>query len=1040
MVETILAWSLKNRFLVIVLAALLVAGGVRAAQQLPIDAVPDITNVQVQILTQSPALGPEQVETLITTPVELALSGTPRLTELRSVSKFGLSVVTAVFEDGTDIYLARQLVNERLQEARDEIPEGLGSPVMGPITTGLGEIFQFELRAIDPARPLSAMELRSILEFEVSPRLRAVPGVVEVNPFGGELQTYEVQLRPEQLTAYGVAVGDVYQALARNNGNAGGAYIEHNGEQYLVRGEGLIASLDDIRDVIVRTDDGAPVYVRQVATVAFAPTVRQGAVTRDGRGEIVSGTVMMLQGANSRAVTADVKAAIAAMAPSLRALGVEVDAFYDRTELVSRTVRTVATNLIEGGILVMLVLFIMLRSLQAGVVVATMIPLALLAAFLGMREAGLSGNLMSLGAIDFGVLVDGAVILVENSLRMLAEEHHRLGRPVTRGERDTIVARASREVIRSAAFGVAIIAIVYLPILALEGVEGKTFRPMAMTVLFALAGALALSMTLIPVLASWLLPRAASEKPSIVIRGAQRVYQPSLRAAMARPWAMLALLAALVIGTGAAARTLGTEFVPTLDEGSLIVEDLRLPSVSLEESVRRNGDIERVLRRFPEVATVVCKTGRPEIGTDPMSVSQTDVYIMLAPPEAWRDGIDKAALIAEMDAALRNAITGEAFGWSQPIEMRMSELIAGVRADVAVKIYGDDLGTLARTAERVAAALARVPGAADVKAAQTEGLPVLRIDIDRRAIARYGINAEDVLDVVAAIGGHRVGTVIDGHRRFAIQARFAPSARADLAAVAQLTVRTPAGALVPIGQLAELRIDDGPAEIAHEQGRRFITVQANVRDRDLGGFAAEAQDAVARADVIPAGYYVAWGGQFQNLQAASARLAIAVPIALGLIFVLLVLATRSVGLAGLIYLNVPFAVTGGILALAVRGMPFSITAGVGFIALFGVAVLDGLVLVAYMQQRRRAGATAAGAAIEAAHVRLRPVLTAALVAALGFVPMALASGAGAEVQKPLATVVIGGLITSTILTLLVLPTLYAWTTGRRKHGVGELAP
>ncbi len=1038
MVEKILEWSLKNRFMVIVLSGLLVAGGIRAAQHLPIDAVPDITNIQVQILTQSPALGPEQVEKLITTPVELALSGTPKLAQLRSVSKFGLSVVTAVFDDGTDIYFARQMVNERLQEARGEIPEGLGTPEMGPISTGLGEIFQFELRSNDPTKPLSPMELRSILEFEISPRLRAVPGVVEVNPFGGELRTYQVQIRPEQLTAYGVAVGDVYQALARNNGNAGGAYIEHNGEQYLVRGEGLIRSLDDIRDVIVRTDDdGAPIYVRQVATVAFAPMVRQGAVTRDGRGEIVSGTVMMLQGANSREVTAEVKTTIEEMAPTLAKLGVQLDPFYDRTELVSKTVHTVAKNLIEGGILVMLVLFIMLRSVQAGIVVATMIPLALLAAFLGMRYAGLSGNLMSLGAIDFGVLVDGAVILVENSLRMLAEEHHRLGRPVTRGERDALVARASREVIRSAAFGVAIISIVYLPILALEGIEGKTFQPMAMTVLFALAGALALSMTLIPVLASWLLPRAASEKSSFVVVGAQRVYGPSLRVAMARPWMTLALLGALLVGTGFAARSLGTEFVPKLDEGSLIVSDLRLPSVSLEESVRRNGDVERVLLRFPEVMTVVCKTGRPEIGTDPMSVSQTDIFVMLKPPAEWRDGIDKDALVAEMDAALKREISGEAFGWSQPIEMRMSELIAGVRADVAIKIYGDDLATLARTAERAAGVLAKVPGAADVKAAQTEGLPVLRIDIDRRAIARYGINAEDVLDVVAAIGGRDVGTVIDGHRRYTIQVRFAGTARANLASVAQLKVRAPSGALVPIAQLAELRIEDGPAEIAHEKGRRFITVQANVRGRDLGGFAAEAQEAIAGADLVPAGYYVEWGGQFQNLQAASARLAIVVPIALGLIFLLLVMATRSVGLAGLIYLNVPFAVTGGILALAIRGMPFSITAGVGFIALFGVAVLDGLVLVAYMQQRRQAGLTAHGAAVEAAHVRLRPVLTAALVAALGFVPMALASGAGAEVQKPLATVVIGGLFTSTILTLLVLPTLYAWTS-RRKRGVGDL--
>ena len=1162
MIDLVLGWALRNRFLVFVATALLIVAGLSTLRTLPIDAVPDITNVQVQVLTKSPALGPEQVEKLITTPIEQALGGMPRLEQLRSTSKFGLSVVTAVFDEDTNIYFARQLIGERLQQARESIPQGLGEPEMGPISTGLGEIYQFELRSkgragwkpgdrvialrhgtnahfaatvksisphggtvlfadnttedfaageIDAAlhsfdwRPgesiecavnattvlaagsgdstlvtpgeivsiddvnvvltsgtskssypiagcrdrthrvpdgLSAMELRSILEFEISPRLRAVPGVIEVNPFGGELKTYEVQIKPDQLAAYSVSIGDVFDALERNNANAGGAYIEHNGEQYLVRGEGQIESLDDIRDVVVRTDDdGTPIYVRQLGAVEFAPLVRQGAVTRDGRGEIVSGTVMMLMGANSRQVVADVKTTIEAMRPSLAKLGVEIVPFYDRTELVGKTIHTVTRSLVEGGVLVMVILFLMLRNVRAGLLVAIVIPLSMLVAFLGMRRFGVSGNLMSLGAIDFGLIVDGAVIVVENAVRLIAEKNHELGRKLTGQERAAQVLQASREVMRSATFGVAIIAIVYLPILSLAGVEGKMFKPMAMTVLFALVGSLVLALTLIPALASIMLPRRLSEKPSFIVAAVQRVYDPLLSRAIRSRWIVVALALTLLVGAALTYRTLGAEFIPKLDEGSLIMSDLRLPSVSLEESVRRNADVERVLGRFPEVVAVVSKTGRPEIATDPMAVNQSDVYVMLKPPSEWTTASTREELIAKLDKALRFEITGEGFSWSQPIEMRMSELIAGVRADVALTIYGDDLGVLSKTAERAAAVIARVPGAADVKAAQTEGLPVLRIDIDRRAIARFGINAADVLDVVSALGGRAVGTVIEGRRRYIMQVRFDSSARQDADTIKALKVRAPAGQLIPIGQLADVRLEDGPAEVQHELGRRFTTVQANVRGRDLAGFVADAQQAVARADLVPAGYFVEWGGQFKNLEAATARLRVVVPIALLMIFVLLYAATSRVGLAALIYLNVPFAVTGGVFALAIRGMPFSITAGVGFIALFGVAVLNGLVLVSYIQHRRDEGATSGVAAYEGAKIRLRPVLTTALVASLGFIPMAIASGAGAEVQKPLATVVIGGLITSTVLTLLVLPTLYAWLFARdRGAGVPADAP
>ena len=1037
MINLLLSWALKNRFVVFGATALLIAIGLSTLRSLPIDAVPDITNVQVQIMTKSPALGPEQVEKLITTPVEQALGGMPRLIQLRSTSKFGLSVVTAVFDEDTSIYFARQLVNERLQTAREQIPEGLGEPEMGPISTGLGEIYQFELRG----EGKTAMDLRSILEFEISPRLRAVPGVIEVNPFGGELKTYEIQVKPDQLAAFDVAIGDVYRALEQNNANAGGAYIEHNGEQYLIRGEGQVESLDDIRDVVVTNDDdGTPIYVRQLADVAYAPMVRQGAVTRDGRGEIVSANVMMLMGANSRQVVQDVKSTITTMKPTLDKLGVQIAPFYDRTELVDKTIHTVTRSLVEGGILVMIILFLMLRNVRAGLLVAAVIPLSMLVAFIGMKRFGVSGNLMSLGAIDFGLIVDGAVIVVENAVRLIAERSHHLGRKLNNEEREDAVLQASREVMRSAVFGVAIIAIVYLPILSLSGIEGKTFKPMAMTVLFALGGSLALALTFIPALASILLPRRLSEKPSFVLAAVQRVYNPTLAAAIRMRWVVVGVAIVLLVGAGFVYTKLGAEFTPKLDEGALIVEDIRLPSISLEESARRNADVERVLKKFPEVITVVSKTGRPEIATDPMSANQTDVMVMLKPFSQWTSAHSREDLIAKMDAALRAEIVGENFGWSQPIEMRMAELIAGVRADVALKIYGDDLDVLARTAERATAVLSKVPGAADVKASQTEGLPVMRIDIDRRAIARYGINASDVLDVVAALGGRSVGTVIEGRRRYEMQVRFDPTARKDLTTIESLKVRSPAGQLIPIGQLATISIDEGPVEVLHELGRRFITVQANVRGRDLAGFVADAQREVARADLVPPGYFIEWGGQFENLEAASKRLMIVVPIALLLIFALLYLATNRVGLAALIYLNVPFAVTGGVFALALRGMPFSITAGVGFIALFGVAVLNGLVLVSYIQDRRDQGASAPTAAFEGAKIRLRPVLTTALVASLGFIPMAMATGAGAEVQKPLATVVIGGLITSTVLTLLVLPTLYAWLFGGRatRHKVGDL--
>ena len=1023
-------FSLNHRLLVLAAWLLVVAVGIRSLGQLPIDAVPDVTNVQVQILTQLPALAPEEVERFITFPVETAMSGLPRLEEIRSISKFGLSVVTVVFTEGTDIYWARQLVGERLAAAREEIPAGYGTPEMGPISTGLGEIFQFEVRTERPcgdggdtAECYTPMELREILDWFINYQLRAVAGVVEVNAFGGELKSYQVTLDPARLAAYRLTVGDVVTALSRNNRNVGGAYIAHAGEQYLVRGEGLIETLTDLAQVVVATrGDGTPIYTRDLGRIELAPMVRQGAVTRDGRGEAVVGIVMMLLGENSRTVTEAVKAKIEKIQSGLPP-GVTIDPFYDRTELVDRTIHTVAKNLIEGGVLVVLVLLLLLGNLRGGLIVAAAIPLSMLAAFTAMRWAGLSGNLMSLGAIDFGLIVDGSVVMVENILRLLHERrddgHSHLEK----------VRAAAHQVARPVAFAVGIILIVYLPILTLRGVEGKMFRPMALTVVFALAASLIAALTLMPVLASLLLKRVREREP-LLFRLARGAYGPVLRVAMRRPPLTFAVAVATFGASLAVVPFLGAEFIPRLDEGAIALQIWRLPSISLEESNRISTAVERAIRdRFPEVKTVVSRTGRPEIATDPMGVEISDTYLILNDRATWRFET-KEALIAAIDETLKARIPGAIYSYSQPIELRIAELISGVRSDVAINVYGDDIDRMHQVAEAIVAVVGRIAGAADAKAEQTTGLPVLRIRLDHAAMARYGLAADDVLDVVETLGGKVVGTVIEGQKRFALQVRFDASVR-DLDRVRDLAIPLPASAtgrprLVALAQVATLDIVDGPAQISRENISRRTSVEVNVRGRDLAGFVAEAQAAVAKEVALPPGWVLEWGGQFENLQAASQRLVVLLPLALGVIFVLLYSAFASGRLALLIYLNVPLALSGGLLALAARGYPFSISAGVGFIALFGVAVLNGVVLVSYIVDRQIQGMAPAAAAVEGAKVRLRPVLMTGLVASLGFLPMALATSAGAEVQRPLATVVIGGLLTSTLLTLLVLPAVYRW--------------
>jgi cobalt-zinc-cadmium resistance protein CzcA len=1013
-------YALDNKFVVMLAALLLAAAGAWAVGRLPVDAVPDVTNVQVQVMTTAPALGAEEVEQFITAPVEAAVRGTPRVAEIRSVSQFGLSVVTVVFEDGTDIYWARQQIGERLLEAKEHIPEGVPAPRMGPVSTGLGEIYQFEVKSKTGKHSL--MELREILEWDIALPLRGVPGVVEVNTLGGELRTYEVRVDPNKLHAFNVPLSRVFEAVQKNNANEGGGYVVLGSkEQRIVRGEALVGRPDDLRNVVLDTRaDGTPVYLHQVADVTFAPMVRQGAVTRDGRGEAVVGIVMLLAGENSREVVARVKEKIAEVEKALPE-GVTIDAFYDRTELVRTTVRTLTTNLIVGGALVILVLLVLLGSVRAGLIVALAVPLSMLGAFVGMWYAGLSGNLMSLGAIDFGLVVDGSVVLIENVVRRVAE-HRRLhghGRAP-----ESVVRDACHEVARPVVFGVGIILLVYLPILSLRGMEGKMFRPMALTVLFALVTSLLLALTLMPVLAAVYL-RTVSEREPVLVRWAKALYRPALDAAVRHPVPVAAVAVVAFAVSVVLALDLGAVFVPKLDEGSIAVQAARLSSGSLETAVEETTRIEKCLREFPEVESVISKSGRPEIANDPMTINLTDVVVILKPRDAWRFAT-KGELVKAMEQALEEQVPTNIYSFSQPIELRVAELVAGAKSDVVISLYGDDLEVLRQKAEEVVKVVSKVPGAADVSAEQTGGLPYLRVVVRRDAVARYGVNARDVLDAVAAVGGKVVGTVYEGQRRVPVQVRFGPNWRDDLEKIRQVKVADAKGRPVPLEQLAELKLTDGPAQVNRDAVRRRAVIMCNVRDRDLAGFVAEARGRVDRGVKLPPGYSVGWGGQFKNLEEATARLSVAVPAALFLIASLLYLSLNSARLSVLIFLNVPMAATGGVFALWLRGLPFSISAGVGFIALFGVAVLNGVVLVTYVRQLRRDGLDPLTAAREGAMVRVRPVLMTALVAMLGFAPMAVSTGAGAEVQRPLATVIIGGLVTSTALTLFVLPAAYRW--------------
>ena len=1018
MLRHIVDFSLENRPLVLIAAVLVVLGGGYALTQLPIDVQPDITNVQVQVLTKAPALGPVEMEQFVTYPIEAAMNGLPRLREIRSISRYGLSAVTVVFEDGVDVYFARQLVNERLTQARDAIPPGTGSPEMGPVTTGLGDVFQFTVEGDG----VSAMERRTILDWLIAPRLRAVPGVTEVNAWGGLPKQYQVVVDPARLLAFRIALHDVFEAVEKGTRNAGGGYIEHNREQYILRGEGLVESLADIEKIVLKaSEDGTPVTVGSVAQVREGAMLRIGVATIDGRGETVIGLVQMLAGENALQVATRARQAVEELQPSLPK-GVRIVPYYDRAALVRRVIRTVETNLLEGAILVVAVLFAFLGNIRAGLIVASAIPLSMLLAFTGMVESRISANLMSLGAIDFGLIVDGAVVLVENVVRRLGEPdgHDKTVRQLT--------AEAAHEVVRPITFGLGIIIIVYLPILSLGGIEGKMFKPMAFTVVFALLGSLVLTLTLTPVLASLFLRKTGREHEPRFVGRLRARYQRALTACFSHRALVLSAGLAVVAAGALVATRLGGEFIPRLDEGDLSVYAIRPSSIGISEVAASTGRMERVLKRFPEVITAVSRSGSPELATDVMGIELGDVFVMLKPRSEWTTARTKSELVEKMQAALDESLPGVGYAFLQPIEMRFNELIAGVRSDIGIKLFGDDLETLRKEGEEIARVVAGVPGAEDVKLEQTAGLPVIRVRVDRDRCARYGISVGDVLDTVeAARAGKNVGTVFEGQRRFPLVVRLDDEAARTLDALANVPVASPSGANVPLGQLAEIKLDTGPAQISREAVRRRIVVELNVRGRDVASFVEEAQDRIRRQVQLPSGYYIRWGGQFENLEAASDRLMVVVPLALGLIFAMLYFTFRSVKPAALIYLNVPFAATGGVFALALRGLPFSISAGVGFIALFGVAVLNGVVLVTQIRDLEdKTDLPIADLLRQACGLRMRPVLMTALVASLGFVPMALATGSGAEVQRPLATVVIGGLVTSTLLTLFVLPTVYSF--------------
>ncbi len=1053
MLEKIIEFSIRQSVVVLLATAALFGIGLYSFTKLPIDAVPDITNVQVQINTNVSALSPVEIEQQITFPIEWSMGGLPKVELIRSISRYGLSQVTVIFEDGTDIFWARQLVGERLTEARESLPPGLAEPQMGPISTGLGEIYMWSVEAVGP-RPdgteYTQQDLRTVQDWIIRPQLRTVPGVTEVNSIGGYEQQFHINPDSAKLMAFGLTLRDMMQAIAENNANAGGGYIEHAGEAYLVRATGLIGSVEDIENIKVKSVDGVPVFIRDVAEVIIGNELRTGAGTHDGE-EVVIGTAMMLLGANSRTVSAGVHDRMEEIGKTLPE-NIEVKTLYNRTYLVDATLHTIEKNLVEGAIFVVVILLLLLGNFRAAIIVACAIPLSMLFAVTGMVENKVSANLLSLGAVDFGIIIDGSVVFVENIVRRASEEQEKKGRKLTNEERLSVISSAGKQVAKPTLFGILIIMIVYLPILTLTGIEGKMFKPMSLVVLMALAGALILTFTFVPAACAVFLRGKFSEKESFIIHWIKDLYKPVLFVAMRMRWLTVGIASFVLLVSGYVASGLGSEFVPQLGEGALAVQPARIPSIGITTSIQMQKELERALvEEFPdEIESIFARTGTAEVATDPMGPNVSDTYLMLYPRKQWTRASTQEELASEIEEFLET-IPGQNFEISQPIELRFNELISGVRSDLAVKIFGDDLDLLLESGNEIAEVLTGIQGASDVKVEQVSGLSVLTVDIDRQKIARYGLNVSDVQEVISiAFGGEEAGTLYQGDRRFPIIVRLPEEIRGKVDLVSQIPIPLPDALdsemvmdemmpgmgseirYIPLEAVADIEIAEGPNQISRENAKRRIVVQANIRGRDMGSFVAQAQEELDAKVTLPEGYYITWGGQFENLAKARKRLMIVVPIALSLIFIMLYTAFGNARHAIIVYTGVPLALTGGVFGLWLRGLPFSISAGIGFIALSGVAVLNGVVMITFINELIQSGKSTRDGVVEGSLTRLRPVLMTALVASLGFVPMALNTGMGSEVQRPLATVVIGGLITSTVLTLFVLPTLYLWFGGPRK--------
>lgn len=1013
--ENFITKIIKHKIFVCAFFAIIFILGIVSFKKLPIDAFPDLTNNQVQILTDTNGMSPTESEQLVTMPIESIMNGIPDVVQIRSLSKVGLSLVTIVFKDDTDIYFARQQVNERLQSAIGKLPQGV-TPEMGPITTGMGEIYQYAIEG----KGYSSDELKILHDWDIKYQMRTVSGVNEVNTWGGQTREYQVIINPERLVAYNLSLKQVFDAINRNNANFSGGIIEHSSEQYIVSGSGLIRSLEDIKNIVVTYSNGVPVYIKNIARVEYGPMLRQGAATKDGQGEVVTGIVMMLKGENSREVIKRVKAKIEEIKPSLPE-GVKIKPFYDQTDLIEQTIKTVETNLVEGGLLVIAVLLFMLGNIRAALIVALTIPISLMFSFIGMKALGISANIMSLGAIDFGMIVDGSIVMTENIMHRLRDNNGKISN-------SEVMQIAVKEMIRPIFFGVLIITVVYMPILSLEGMEYKMFSPMVFTVCFALLGSLLTALTLTPVLCSIFLKKAAASNECKFVSEIRKPYHSLLEKAMKNRVKTIMITVTLFVLCVFSLAFKGSEFIPQFDEGCFAIGVTNMPNISLTEAIKVNTAVEKTLKEnIPEVKTVVSKTGRPDLATDPMGVYETDVFVKLVPKNKWRSGMNKDKLEEEMSNILQAKVPGANFSFTQPIEMRINELVSGVKADIAVKIFGEDLDILSKKAEEVEKVLGSVKGASDIQVEQLSGSNQLTIVPDREKCARYGIDIEDIKNLVTtSIMGEPVSEILDGKRRFSLRVKFdSNGVLQDVYYMKKLLIDTDDGRKVPLGQIAEISVVDGTEAVNREFGERRIIIQCNVRGRDIGSFVKEAEKSIKEKVSLPSGYYIQWGGQFENQQRAMAKFAVVVPVSILIIFILLTMTFSSVRDALLVMLNVPFAAVGGISALWVRGMYLSVPAIIGFIALFGVAILNALVLISTFNKLRQSGMRMKETIFEGTNSRLRPVLMTAFVATLGFMPMALSTGSGAEVQKPLATVIIGGLITSTLLTLIVLPVLYS---------------